>query len=168
MEALALLILATLFCLMFGSLIICVYWYYRPNSKDRLSSKSEKLVFAIIIMAILSIGIIIINGIEPLLGFIPENWVGHDEDGEIVTARECIALPIGTVAAIFLAYVFAQVEKLRDENRDMKTTLKITKEVFSFFRESQLKEIVNEYNQRLEAISHLNYINQTSTDLANV
>jgi len=95
-----------------------VYWFFYPKALDRFSVNHKIICWVIGIGAFLGCWVVIGGGLERILWFVPADWGYHNEEGEFRLMRTSIAGIISFFMAVFIAYLFAEVRKLRREIKE--------------------------------------------------
>ncbi len=103
---------------------VFVWWVISPNARDRLAQRRPGIVIAICIGAFISLVLVLGQGIEAILAFIPSDLGGYDEDGEL---RGSLAYMLAVFVSVFFIYVFSEFEKMRAENRRLSVIEEIQK-----------------------------------------
>lgn len=143
------------------SLFIWAYWFFNPA--ERFCANHKYISAGIYIGAFFGCFIVIGSGVRYLLWFIPKGWTYETEEGDIRLVVFSIANFIGLCAAIFLMVLFNKIQKVRHENRDLCTEIKITREIKKkeldyltvFLEEKCLKKAAVEFQKSLEALEEL-------------
>jgi len=108
--------------------LVFIWWFFNTEDRDRFAARHEKIAGAVYIGALLSLGIVLAQGIEHFLEFIPGDWGGFDEEGEFVPARRGAATTMTTFLLVFVFHVFDKFEKLRMENKRLSEREKVFQE----------------------------------------
>jgi hypothetical protein len=128
MEALLILILVPVLAWFILSPIVVAYWWFNPQSREGFM-RSHETIGAFIALSFyagtfLLCAIALSGGLERLFAvFIPDSWGISDEDGEFVPIKVWLAIRVGGLMTIGLAFVYWKLERLRDENAEMRREL---------------------------------------------
>ena len=127
--------------------IIAAYLHFFPNVREDFH-KSHKTITATIYLGFFIAGLIIIsNGIEYLLSFVPESWGWIDNESEYVTLRRFLSYMFGFFIMGYLVFLFEQYDNYRKQNNRRRIELTAHRKIGS---RSELKKY---YQKRLEEIA---------------
>ena len=127
---------------------IFLYWFFNPDVAHRSWFVEDGGLSLMVYISTASVcfGIIYIGAKSALSSIsIPRHWA------------DAVGFPIGIATTGFLVYVFTKFEELRAENRSMRTELEIEKwkKKVKYLPESELKERLTEFRQRLKKLEKL-------------
>ena len=120
--------------------LIFIWWFFDTEERDRFAARHEKIAGAVYIGALLSLGMVLVPGIEQFLVFSPDDWGGFDEDGEFVPAKRGVATTMTAFLLLFVVHVFDKFEKLRTENKRLSEHATVIQEEMGIIAEIQKRK----------------------------
>jgi len=105
--------------------IIFIWWFLDTYTRDEFTQRHEKIAATVVIGTFFSLVLVLGQGIEALLVFIPADWGGHGEDGEFVSARDSWAVPLAILVSFFFVHAFSKFDTMRNENKHLSNLAEI-------------------------------------------
>lgn len=105
--------------------VIVIFWFFHTDMRDQFMGRHKKIAMAFFIGSFICIAGVLGQGFEEIFSFLPDSWGGYDEDGDFVTLRSSIAYTLSFFLTVFIAYVFDNLESLREENLRLKVVLEV-------------------------------------------
>jgi hypothetical protein len=139
-----------LFVLILTSPVIWVFWQFEPEDSDGKEKKGQYVIFLGTMLAFM---IIIGEGFESLLTFIPESR-GYYDKGEFITLRSSIAYFVSFWPALAIMDLASKKRRLDKESLELeKENLELENENFELERKNLEMEI--KFLKKLKKIKHL-------------
>lgn len=107
--------------------LVFIWWFLDTETRDRITQEHGTIANAVYIGSFFSLLIVLGQGFEQLLVFIPPDWGGYDEDGEFITTRSQIAYTLAFSISFFFIHVFEKFGKLHTENERLSIIAEIKK-----------------------------------------
>ncbi len=99
--------------------VVFVWLHHFPADKDRIAKKSENILWAVYLGSFFALGLVLGAGLEEMLFFMPSDWGSYDHDGNYQTTRRSIALFFSSLSALFIAYIFGEYYRIREDNQQL-------------------------------------------------
>lgn len=141
--------------------LLVIYWVFFPQYQKRFLERHKYVTYGIFFGAFFGSLFIIGSGVEKLLEIIPSDWGSLDEDGEFVTTRRSISIPVGFFLTLLLESILSKYVDLRTDNRKMKMRLRVYEET-NAIHISRLSSAADEYQEKLDAVK------EDGTDFASI
>jgi len=114
------------------SALIFIYWFFDPEMGERFAGQHEKIAVVVYIGSFFCLIVVLGQGIEDFLSFIPADWGDYNEDREFVKDRSKIANGLAFLISLFFVQVFSKLGMLRVENRHLSVNAEIYRRMDGF------------------------------------